>query len=112
MIGRKREAKEEDAERYPFEYVGGIREIKASDTIVHVKEKLRAGEYWAYVEFAWENESVKNEGTFRLYGKKEYGLEIVEDMEEPFLNQVMKDNIRNFSLAKRQVIFEQVPEFT
>lgn len=92
VIGRKKHPDKEFSDSWPYEYIAGIRELKSADTFFHSEDYLQPGEYCAYVEFYWENESLHHTGVFWTMGKYQCDIQkVADDPESQFLEQVMID---------------------
>ena len=91
MVGRLRDESDPLYESRPYQYIDGVREVGRQDTFIWGKQ-VQPGTYIIYVEYYWENDSVRDTATVRTCGKMQVPLELYEeDPDRPFLDLVMTD---------------------
>lgn len=91
-----------------YEFIGGDIEIFGSDAAVFLPKGLAAGDYVAYVEWIWTDETKQNNGRFTIYGAEEdYEIEEYEDPE--FLQKVMANCMQKNNLVQNAT--NKIPGF-
>ena len=67
VVGRVRDQSEPEAKQFPIQYIGGNQSMYEEDLTVCAEGQWPAGQYIAYCEVDWENQSLINKFVFRTY---------------------------------------------